>query len=52
MSQFFQSVATLLQAQFLPPTTAPQLMLERLYYAEDATTHSTHAMAASKGYPG
>ena len=34
MSQFFQSMATLLQAQFLPSTTAPHLMLERLYYAE------------------
>ena len=34
MSQFFQSMATLLQAQFLQPTTAPQLILERLYYAE------------------
>ncbi len=34
MSQFFQSMATMLQAQFLPTTTTPQLMLERLYYAE------------------
>ena len=34
MSQLFQSMATLLQAQFLPSTTAPHLMLERLYYAE------------------
>ena len=34
MSQIFQSMATLLQGQFLPSTTAPQLMLERLYYAE------------------
>ena len=34
MSQFFQALATLLQAQLLPPTTAPQLILERLYYAE------------------
>ena len=44
-------MANLLQAQFLPPTTAPQLMLERLYYAKDATTRSTHAMAVSRGYP-
>jgi anti-sigma factor ChrR (cupin superfamily) len=27
-------MATLLQAQFLPSISAPQLMLERLYYAE------------------
>ncbi len=34
MGQFFRSMATQLQLQFLPPSTAPQLMLERLYYAE------------------
>ena len=34
MSQFFQSMATLLQAQFLPSASAPHLILERLYYAE------------------
>ena len=41
MSQFFQSMATLLQGQFLPATTAPQLMLERLYYA-DGRHHPEH----------
>ena len=34
MSQLFHYVANLLQSQFIPATTAPQLVLERLYYAE------------------
>ena len=34
MGQFLRSIATQLQSQFLPPSTTPQIMLERLYYAE------------------